>query len=306
MRLRFLALIPLLAACATTADEPVGDAGERGTIGKADLVGTCELPNGKELCGGKGKGNCWCDEACVDFGDCCSDADDVCGIEQPEPEGQPCGGFLGLQCDDGEFCMYDEEEMCGAADHLGECVPQPEVCIQLFAPVCGCDGQTYSNECFAHAAGTSVVSQGECEEQPQFCGGIAGFPCPDGQICVDDPNDDCDPENGGADCGGMCVDAPECPPVVCALFCEHGFETDENGCEICSCNEPPEEEACHTAGCSGELCVGPDGPDFSICIFQPWYVCLDKSTCGNFGPDGACGWEQTPEYLECLASFGQD
>ncbi len=38
-----------------------------------------------------------------------------------------------------------------------------------------------------------------------FCGGIAGIACPDGQTCVDDPSDSCDPMNGGADCGGMCV-----------------------------------------------------------------------------------------------------
>jgi len=38
-----------------------------------------------------------------------------------------------------------------------------------------------------------------------FCGGIAAFPCPENMACVDDPNDSCDPDNGGADCGGICV-----------------------------------------------------------------------------------------------------
>lgn len=38
-----------------------------------------------------------------------------------------------------------------------------------------------------------------------FCGGIAAFPCPDGMQCVDDPDDSCDPKNGGADCGGICT-----------------------------------------------------------------------------------------------------
>ncbi len=38
-----------------------------------------------------------------------------------------------------------------------------------------------------------------------FCGGIAGIECPGNLICVDDPRDDCCPEAGGADCGGMCV-----------------------------------------------------------------------------------------------------
>ncbi|KAM6530341.1 hypothetical protein FALCPG4_008465 [Fusarium falciforme] len=37
------------------------------------------------------------------------------------------------------------------------------------------------------------------------CGGIAGLECPDGLWCYDDPTDDCDPENGGSDCGGICL-----------------------------------------------------------------------------------------------------
>ncbi len=42
-------------------------------------------------------------------------------------------------------------------------------------------------------------------EPKQMCGGIAGFPCPDGMKCVDDPSDNCDPTQGGADCPGICV-----------------------------------------------------------------------------------------------------
>lgn len=42
---------------------------------------------------------------------------------------------------------------------------------------------------------------------PTFCGGIAGFACPDGQVCVDDPRDGCDPSIG-ADCGGVCRKIP--------------------------------------------------------------------------------------------------
>ena len=49
--------------------------------------------------------------------------------------------------------------------------------------------------------------QPECvpDAEKKFCGGFAGFDCPGGGTCVDDPSDDCDPMNGGADCGGMCV-----------------------------------------------------------------------------------------------------
>jgi len=36
------------------------------------------------------------------------------------------------------------------------------------------------------------------------CGGIANIACPAGSTCVDNPNDSCDPNHGGPDCGGIC------------------------------------------------------------------------------------------------------
>lgn len=43
-------------------------------------------------------------------------------------------------------------------------------------------------------------------QPPIFCGGIAGTPCPEGMACVDWPEDNCDPDAGGADCIGICLD----------------------------------------------------------------------------------------------------
>jgi hypothetical protein len=52
--------------------------------------------------------------------------------------------------------------MCGAADAESVCKPRPEACDMIYAPVCGCDQKTYSNDCVAAAAGTGVYSSGPC------------------------------------------------------------------------------------------------------------------------------------------------
>ena len=96
-------------------------------------------------------------------GRCIRDASLVCGWEhRPCPAEVACGGRLGNTCAAGQFCAYSASAICGRADATGVCQARPNVCTREFAPVCGCNGQTYGNTCSASAAGTGVLHDGPC------------------------------------------------------------------------------------------------------------------------------------------------
>ncbi|KAM5381814.1 hypothetical protein ACJZ2D_002804 [Fusarium nematophilum] len=114
---------------------------------------------------------CPSDQKCVPNKPSCTDLNRCSGTCYFKNQYQTCGGFRREPpppCKKGTKCIDDSRIpfSCGmACDMPGICAPK----------------------------------------KLHRCGGFAGLECPKGLWCYDDPTDDCDPENGGADCGGICL-----------------------------------------------------------------------------------------------------
>lgn len=144
-------------------------------------------------------------------------------------------------------------------DHFLDYAPE-----QLRAKPIDCDGQKGSpNDCELACEpddcgpplgmpnllcddGIHVSGPGECVDQggvcgweiltcpDTVCGGLLGLPCGDGQICVDDPADDCDPEQGGSDCIGVCVDETIPCGGFAGLECPKGLTCVDDPSDDCN------------------------------------------------------------------------
>lgn len=184
------------------------------------------------------------------------------------PTSTPAACGVGHPCTPDQFCELPSG-VCATDLDSGSCVAVQNLCPDAYAPVCGCDGLTYGNDCLRRGARARKALEGPCDRvecqddcdcyasrtfalpcplecascdsfwtcQEGRCFEHCGFVPPDlcrvrcssNDDCVTDAS--CQKPTGHCDGRGACRRRPEACPGVIYPVCGCDGHTHNNNCE---------------------------------------------------------------------------
>ena len=73
-----------------------------------------------------------------------------------------CSSAPPVPCPSTQVCDRDTPNRCAAGFDPGHCIALPTICPTVVMPVCGCNNQTYNNECERQRARIQLAHTGMC------------------------------------------------------------------------------------------------------------------------------------------------
>jgi len=214
--------------------------------------------------------------------------------------GNACGGLLGLTCGASEYCAYDPKAACGAADQTGVCTPRPQVCNDIYAPVCACDGQTYANECEAAGKGSSVLHTGACDQPTgNSCGGLKPVECAKSEFC----NYPIETKCGSGDQTGVCTKLPDACDAIYDPVCGCDGATHSSACAAALKGISVLHSGTCDGGTPGATCGGLQGLGCDKGEFCDFPI---ETQCGSGDQTGTCTTTPTACTKELAPVCGCD
>ncbi len=268
-------------------------------------TGTCLNPKGGNYCNQKSQASdCYCDNSCVTYGDCCDDYKQTCAAQstfaqstfcplytcpiqpegchyEPGKDGNGCPTCGKLVCDkcaaEGQTCSGIHGITCCSGLHcLGtKGLPGGETCVKDKVE-CNSDSDCPQPDCFKAPCPKNVCIEGKCVLST--CGnGIC-------ETCENTCCSTCTGESCLNNCRGYCHQ--DCQSnIVCGNgICESG---EAGSCPSCIYSNPPCLIACQAGTCPQDCKNGTIVSEQVTCIFSNTKI--NVNTCYSSKGDQCSG-----------------
>jgi len=155
-------------------------------------------------------------------------------------------------------------KLCRLDERVAQCNVDAGRCEMIEIADIACGGRSLNpHECPADYECRGEALQwdgtGQCLPAEKKCGGDEGLVCSDTELCIDVPDDECDPEQGASHCMGTCKEKAFCEGALVKCAGGHKWSTEKCNCVPTDCRDEGCQEGSACGICWNDWTCVPDG-----------------------------------------------